>query len=401
MKNKFIAGLDIGNGYVKGSINGASLSEIDIPSCVVSVTRTHDVKETHIDEEIANIYNRLDASFKSPLVPDENRRLFGFRGITSGITPEEFDVYSHLSKAKQPLSAILTLGCLAGKALQDYWAENKKLPDRTLNMTVRIALALPIGEYMKYRRPYADGYAESDHVVEIHNFDKLVTVNIHFEDVQVVAEGQAAQKAISSKGVDFMNAMLNDIRRMGEPLEGITAEDILTAAYIVGVDIGEGTTNFPVYQNGKFNPDASITFDKGYGAVLNAALERLQDMGYSFNSRKELQEFLNRGTNVNKEKYRRIQTVVEEEIKAFVAEVVMHFGKLMQRVGSFTEVVYVYGGGASPVKIDLYPALIEKSKSFGGGEIACPILYLDSRYSRKLNREGLYVIADTYAKMSK
>lgn len=398
MKNKFIAGLDIGNGYVKGSIYGTSLSEVDIPSCVAYVTRTHDVKEKHVDEEIADIFNRLDASFDSPLIPDKNRRLFGFRGLTSGSPLEEFDVYSSLSKAKQPLSAILTLGCLAGKALQDYWNDNQALPDKELNVNVRAALALPIGEYMKFRRPYADGYLETDHIVEVHNFDKVVRINIHFEDVQVVAEGQAAQKAITAKGVEFMNAMLNDIRLMGEPLEGITAEDILEATYIVGVDIGEGTTNFPVYQNGKFNPDVSMTCNKGYGAVLNSALERLKDMGYSFTTRKELQEYLNRGTKVNKDKYKKIQEIVEDEIKGFVLEVVQYFRQLLQKVGTFTEVVYVYGGGATPVKPELYAALIEASKSFNAGEILCPILYLDSRYSRKLNREGLYVIADTLAK---
>ena len=31
---------------------------------------------------------------------------------------------------------------------------------------------------------------------------------------------------------------------------------------------------------------------------------------------------------------------------------------------------------------------------FGGADVSYPIMYLDSRYSRKLNREGLYSVAE-------
>ena len=200
-------------------------------------------------------------------------------------------------------------------------------------------------------------------------FAQVIKVEIHFEDVQVIAEGQAAQKAINAKGVQFMEAMLTEVRRMGEPLTGVKAEDILAVENTVGVDIGEGTTNFPVYINGKFNADASITFNKGYGSVLNAALERLQDLGYPFNSRKALQDYLNRPPVVNKDTYKIVQDIVDEEITAFVMDVSFQFANVMRKVGAYIEVVYVYGGGATPVRNELYPALIEKAKSFAAGEL--------------------------------
>ena len=397
---KLIAGLDIGNGYVKGKVQSETVTNIDIASGVAYVTSTHDIKtpDSDIPEFMGEIFDRMDVSFESPLVPDKNRRLFGKRGLQSGMSVEEFDVYSHISKAKQPLSAILTLGCLAAKTLADYYAKNKALPDTVLKATVRVSLALPISEYKKYRREYADGYKASSHIVEFHNFEQPVRVELSFEDVQVIAEGASAYYAIKDKGEELMDAMLADIRKMGEPLPGITAKDILSAKNTVGIDIGEGTTNFPVFQNGKFNPDASVTFDKGYGAVLNAALERLQDLGYPFNSRKELQEFLNTTpTTLNKRRYDKIADIVIEEIVSFASEVGMQFSKVMARVGSYVEVVFVYGGGASPVKKELYPILLDKAKSFGGGEVTYPILYLDSRYSRFLNREGLYSMSEKLA----
>jgi plasmid segregation protein ParM len=136
---------------------------------------------------------------------------------------------------------------------------------------------------------------------------------------------------------------------------------------------------------------------------MDEALARLAQMGRPFDSRKKLVDWLIDSATKPLMRAKRAEAmkIVEAEINIFTEELNRKFATVLERNGAFAEVVYVYGGGASPVKIDLYPALIEKSKSFGGGEIACPILYLDSRYSRKLNREGLYVIADTYAKMSK
>ena len=406
MQTKIVSGLDIGNGYVKGmamTVPANFTSDIDIPSGVAFITSTHDIKTVgdDIGGVIDDIYNQMDVSFDSPMIKDTGRYLFGERGIVSGNVVDEFDVYSSISKAKQQLSYILTLGCLAGTVLRDYWNTNKQLPTQTLQASVRVALALPITEYKKYRKGYADGYKQSTHIVTFHNFENVICVELTFEDVQIIAEGASAHYAIKAKGVSFMNAMLSDIRNMGEPLTNITAEDVLNATNVIGIDIGEGTVNFPVFQNGKFNPDVSLTFDRGYGAVLNSALSRLQDMGFPFSSRKALQTFLNTTPNaMSINKYRIIQSVVDEEITAFVTEVGMQFSKIMSRVGVFTEVVYVYGGGASPVKNELYPLLIEKSKSFGGGELSCPILYLDSRYSRYLNSEGLYRLASTYAEKS-
>ena len=411
--SKIIAGLDIGNGYVKGMASEQTtgfVADIDLPSDVAYIMATHDMK-TGLDEAgdvINDIYNQMDVSFDSPLIKDKNRMLFGDRGIKSGNAVEEFDVCSPISKAQQHLSYILTLGCLAGMALQDYWNSHKSLPTETIKVDARVALALPIAEFKKYRTEYANNYKSGKHTVTFHNFEQPIQVEISFEDVQVIAEGASAQYAIRSKGEGFVNAMLAEIRRMGEPLEGIAAKDIMSATNTIGIDIGEGTVNFPVFQsavgkaNGKFNPDVPLTFDKGYGAVLDDARDRLQDAGYPFKSRKELQAFLNTVPNaMTRSRHEAVKKIVDEEISSFVMQVGMQFSKIMSRVGTFTEVIYVYGGGASPVKDELYPLVIDKAKSFSGGEqVACPILYLDSRYSRYLNREGLYEMARKVAEQA-
>lgn len=401
-----IAGLDIGNGYVKGSImvDGKKPTGVDFLSGVAFQTNSHDIKVNPAEAGgvIANIFDQMEVSFDSPAVSDSTRRLFGRRAISSGKSMEEFDVSSTISKAKQDLSGILVLGSLAGKALQEYWNENGALPSDILKVNARIALALPITEYKMYRKLYADTFRNGSHMISVHNFETQVRIEILVSDVQVLAEGASAQYAIIDKGPSLMNGMLADLRAHGEELPGITAEDILAAENTVGIDIGEGTVNFPVFQDGHFNQDASMTFAKGYGTVLEQARERLQAMGMAFQNRKSLADFLQKTPSpMQKPRYNKVYHVVEEEIVGFAQEVTQEFRKAMSRVGSYTEVVYVYGGGATPVKEFLYPSLLNVAKSMGGEDVMYPILYLDSRYSRYLNREGLFLIATKLAEAKK
>lgn len=397
---KIIAGLDIGNGYVKGQVKGTSLTPIDIPSAVATITNTHDIKSTgaEIKTVIDDIYNHMDVSFDTSLVEDKSRKLFGQRAIATGVALDEFDIHSSRSKAKQELSFVLSLGTLAAKALQDYFTEHNKLPDETIKSSIRVALALPIVEFKAHRKAYAARFGEGTHVVSFHNFENIVRVELVFEDVQVLAEGASAQYAIVAKGEPLMKSMLQDLRTKGHDLKNIEAKHVLEATNTVGIDIGEGTVNFPIFTNGKFNPDSSFTLDKGYGSVLYAALERLQMEGFSFRSRKELTNYLQTPpTPLSEAVYVRVKRIVDEEAVAFAKETNRWFQKAADIAGMSNQVVYVYGGGATPVKSKLYDLLLESAKDATGG-ISCPILYLDSRYSRNLNREGLLHIADSYAK---
>src|SRR5699024_9203966 len=79
---------------------------------------------------------------------------------------------------------------------------------------------------------------------------------------------------------------------------------------------------------------------------------------------------------------------VENEAGYLVADVASRFTDVLAEAGAATEVVYVYGGGSGPIKHLLRPALQRAA-----GRV--PVLYLDSSYSRHLNREGLFIAART------
>lgn len=393
-------GLDVGNGYVKGALRGPAeqvvsadaSDKFDLPSGVALVTQPVDLA-TPDNEAVSvlagDIYNELDVSFTSPLIDSPYRHLFGRRGLHAQSSRyEEFDVATDQSKAEQSLSKVLVLGLFAAKALRDYVAEHKVLPVEQLEVTARVGLALPINEYRSYRASYAASFKEGTHLVTIRNFETPVTVKITFVDVQVIAEGASAQFAISQRGIPLVRGLLADVRSQGVPLTGLTPEDIHGAKHTVGIDIGEGTVNFPVYSDGKFNADSSRTFAQGYGTVLLNSMEPLRRKGLSFQSRKKLAAYLLATPSAMKRaEFDRVTEVVEAEAELFAEQVVEEFGKVFADVNRDTEVAYIYGGGAGPLRNRLYPLLIAKVNE------AFPVLYLDSTYSRHLNREGLLIAA--------
>lgn len=400
---KFTAGLDIGNGYVKAKaadIESMKAIGIDLPSAALRLTHSDDLKveaKADIDATIDDIFNRMEASFSSSLVKDSSRYWFGKRAINSGRILTEFDVESHRSKALQDLSGILVLASIAGSVLREYYNVNKALPTETIKVSVNNALALPITEFKEHRETYAAKFKNGNHLVSIHNFNQIVNIEIKFTDVQVLAEGAAAQYAIA-KNVKLIEAMLKDLAKRDPSFDvNIKATDVAGARTVVGVDIGEGTVNYPVFINGVFDPDVSDSINIGYGSVLTNALKRLQDMGYNFANRKALAEFLQETpTPLTQKRYNSIAAVVEQESVAFAEEVAKGLSRVLAKVGAFTEVIYVYGGGSGKIKDELYPRLLSLE-----GDFRCdaPVLYLDASYSRFLNREGLFQIACAVAKV--
>lgn len=400
LRQKVIAGLDIGNGYVKAAMKGQDdqvANKFDIPAGVALVTAGVDVATP--DSEAINVvqqgfFDQLDVSFTSKLVSSNHRHLFGSRGLTAQASRYmEFDVVRDLSKAEQELSGITVLGLFAAKAVKDYVLDHGSLPEEQLIVEAQAGLALPIDEFRDHRVPYSERFKEGTHLVTIHNFETPVSVKITFSDVRVNAEGSSAQYAIVSGGVGLADAMLADVRSRGLALEGITGADVHAAKNVVGIDIGEGTVNFPVYSEGQFNTDVSRTFNQGYGTVL---LHAMEDKSVGFKSRKKLADYLLREPSAMKRgEYERISAVVAEQAQLWTDQLVQEFSKVFDDVRYDAEVAYVYGGGSGPLREILHDKLIEAA-----GE-SFPVLYLDPSYSRHLNREGLLIAAERTAASKK
>lgn len=396
---ELIAGVDIGNGYTKAVVRGpGGTDEVDLPSGVRSVTRAWPKTPRPLSIVAAvtggNFYNVLDASFTSSLVGNEHRRIFGLAGLQSeGSRYVEFNLTGEQPKANQELSKVLVLGILAAKAVKDHVAAHGTLPNRELDVKVWAGLALPISEYVAEHKGYPARFTQGPHLVTVKNFEVPVTVRITFAEVAVMPEGASAQFAINDKGLPLFEHLLADLRLRGIELPGVEAKHLYAAQHTVGVDIGEGTVNFPVFSTdpatgrGGFNGAASATLGVGYGSVLlNAKATMDGQTDFRYTSRKELGEFLNSEPSpLLRARWEETRAFVEDELGDFAEQVIDELERVLSNAGP-TEVVYVYGGGSGPVKDVLYPAILERVRHV-------PVCYLDASYSRHLNREGLYLAA--------
>ena len=394
---KMSAGLDIGNGYVKGKVttNGKEAVFIDAPSTVSYHTGAELPRQAH-DRDFEDFINQMDATVISKGIKpvDEGRVYFGRRAIESGGSQVEFNIDNPEPKSQDSLSATLILGSIASLALTDYWKANRRLPKDTLDVSVGVGLALPIEDYLTYRDQYEAMLMGSTHHVHIHNFEDPVVVQIAFEDVKVLAEGAAGQYAITSLGADFLQMALDDTRRNGIEIdEAYTGRMLSRAENTIGIDIGDGTTNFPVFTNANVAIETSSSIPKGFGVVLTNVVTELRNTAHSFESRKDLADFLvKENLKPNQERImQRVRVHLDKQIKIFVRDVIKEYANIFRKVGIRTDVIYVYGGGANAVKNYLHPMLVASSEIDDGYSL--PIIYLDSDYSRDLNRNGLFEIA--------
>lgn len=399
-------GLDVGNGYTKGLvwIDGETIELTTIPSCTLRVSNPKSVMPVDngkaTEETIQDIYNSIDCSFESKAIPDGARRWIGERAINANaLGMEMFDITGrNISKAEQPLSAEIALSYIAGTVLKQYYKENKSLPEDILECNVNLALALPISEYKEYSRAYKDKFKSHHHLVTIHNFLDPITVKINIDSVAVAAEGASAQYAISQYGEKLYNEMIKDAIKSGAQLQSLTSKQLSNIKDVIGIDVGEGTVNVPVFTNGKFNADASMSIDSGYGTILTNALAPCKAANHRFQSRKALAEYLQNKPDPDDyfaDEYNDVYRIVENEAKALVNEILPIFSTAMT---GGARAAFVYGGGAIPMRDILYPELIEASKAFTSGSKGFPILYVSEKFAQVLNREGLMIMANANAK---
>lgn len=395
------AGIDVGNGYVKAKID-AGMAEpyvLDFPSCVAYVPAAGWVPAEPTDEYMADLVNEMDCDVMSDAVApaDRKRVLVGRRAAASGRIPIMFDINDATPKCDDSLSGQFVCSTIAAAALRAAWERDHELP-QAVSVEVTCALALPITDYAKCRDRYRQMFVDGRHTVHVHNFEHEVSVTIDFAQVFVIPEGAAAQFAIGQLGRDVLVSLLDDARAAGVPVDDETPETLISYRDTVGVDVGEGTVNFPVFRAGKVNVEASSSINRGYGTVLTDVVEACRGLGYAPDSRKALSEFMLKANPSPRD--RKIQAklarVIDDMSDVFARDVIAEYTRVLRRTRLTSDVVWVYGGGADAVREVLWPRLVEASKL--DDDIYTPVIYLSSELSRTLNRDGLFAVATAKSK---
>lgn len=169
---------------------------------------------------------------------------------------------------------------------------------------------------------------------------------------------------------------------------------------MLGIDIGQGTTDMAMTSNGKADLAASNSIQEGYGTVLRYAWKNLPKMRRHFPC-KDVIEFTNvlnepAKTKLDKEKQEIATEAVASSTGSLVESIKQNLNDALNE-NNRLEVIYVFGGGSIPLgeQTDLKEQLQSALESFMSSAV---LVWVDKEYAQKLNEIGLQLLAEALAK---
>lgn len=385
---------DLGYGSVKAKVND---TKIHFPS-VLALQREQDIaKPVEFDSEkeklsyLSDMINHMDVTVSSSAVKTQGRFLLGTAAVKSSLPMRAFDVNDFTGKSDNDLSIILTLGMIAAQRVALAVKNDEDLSEQ-LNAEVNMTTALPVSEGKKNGivDSYINKYVNSKHTVVFHNLKDPITVSLTFNKVYVALEGEVAQLYIQNSDIKLKGLIKKDFaKNYPELATEIEVTDLVKIKNLLGIDIGEGTTDLVVIKDGKANAVSSTSLPTGYGNALQDAIDVLQTQNMNFEARSQLQDYL----PLAKRMQNKVRQTVFEQLAPFADKIVEAASKTMRKAGANVEVLYVYGGGSIPMleQTELRQKLAQKMKDFSGG-IDVPVIWIDKSYAQILNEKGLELV---------
>ena len=390
---------DLGYGSVKAKVND---TKIHFPS-VLALQREQDIaKPVEFNSEkeklsyLSDMINHMDITVSSSAVKTQGRFLLGTAAVKSSLPMRAFDVNDFTGKSDNDLSIILTLGMIAAQRVA-LAVENSEDLSEQLNAEVNMTTALPVSEGKKNGivDSYINKYVNSKHTVVFHNLKDPITVSLTFNKVYVALEGEVAQLYIQNSDIKLKGLIKKDFAKNYPKLATeIEVTDLVKIKNLLGIDIGEGTTDLVVIKDGKANAVSSTSLPTGYGNALQDAIDVLQTQNMNFEARSQLQDYLSQDVSpLAKRMQNKVRQTVFEQLVPFADKIVEAASKTMRKAGANVEVLYVYGGGSIPMleQTELRQKLAQKMKDFSGG-IDVPVIWIDKSYAQILNEKGLELV---------
>lgn len=389
--------MDTGNGYVK-----TNLSDTTIPS-VLAIQRQQDIYDpvtfaTPAEEQnyVNDLLNRLDVVAQSPEIHLNQRVFVGKSAVDSQLPLTGFDVNSLNGKADTDLSMILPLSLIAAQAVKDAYNESKTLPDRLL-VHANLATALPImeGKRSQVIKHYEDRYLGHEHIITLRNFEKMITVTIVIDNIVVLLEGEAAQYAIHHPNVQLSKIIMEDFKQhYPKDAKEIKVADLVNEPDVLSLDIGDGTTDVAVFNTRGLNLQASSSTLTGYGNALLEAVSELQAQGFNIHSRSELQKLVTtKPTPLTRARIQKAQKAIDNQLDNLTHTIVDAVSTALRQSSSGINLIFVHGGGATPLESRLREAITEKSKQFTA-DVGIPVIFIDAPLGQMLNEQGLELALD-------
>jgi plasmid segregation protein ParM len=378
----FYVGNDNGNSEHDLIIDGKLVQQPNVNCAVDELPWS---EEQSPESFIKNLQEQLVVTIDSPAARP-GMYYVGKFALESGEILDNLQIGIDL-KCDMDLPVVNTLAQIAAMAVQKGYEEEKKIPER-IDVEVDMATALPVTQHTdetsaKFERRFTSG----SHHVTVHLGIQRVTVKIVFAFVKVVPEATPVIFTLQ-KDADG-NWREGDVFQ--EFAETYNIEKKFNGSYfkdkrILHVDIGDGSTEYPITEGNKFLRQFVYGSHHGAGYAIEEALDEFNRLIHLPDSPRQ---FFSDVIKNSKHKYhaRAIKTL-KRPLESQAKQIVQNVKRQLTKARNEIDLICVYGGGSIIMRSILYPHLKELCS-----EREIQLLYIPADYAVQMNAMGLDAFA--------
>jgi plasmid segregation protein ParM len=378
MNYHFFVGNDNGNSEHDLIIDGKLIQQ---PNVNCTVDELPWSEEQAPESFIKNLQEQLVVTVDSPAARP-GMYYVGKFALESGEILDNLQIGIDM-KCDVDLPVVNTLAQIAAVAVQKSYEEGKKVPDH-IDVEVDMATALPVTQHTdetsaKFEKRFTSG----SHHVTVHLGIHRVTVKIVFPFTKVIPEATPViftlQKDASGnwrEGEIFQEFVEN--YEMDKKFNGNYFKD----KRILHVDIGDGSTEYPITEGNKFLRQFVHGSHHGTGYAIEEALDEFNRLIHLPDSPRQ---FFSDVIKNPKHKYhaRAIKTL-KRPMESQVRQIVQNVKRQLTKARNEIDLICVYGGGSILMRSLLYPRLEELCV-----EREMQLLYIPAGYAVQMNAMGL------------
>jgi plasmid segregation protein ParM len=378
MKYHFFVGNDNGNSEHDLIIDGKLIQQPNV-NCTVDELPW---SEEQVPESfIQNLQEQLVVTIDSPAARP-GMYYVGKFALESGEIVDNLQIGID-QKCDMDLPVVNTLAQIAALAVQKAYEEEKIIPDK-IEVDVDMATALPVTQHSdetsaKFEKRFTSG----SHHITVHLGMKRVSVKIIFLYAKVVPEATPVIFTLQKDAEG--NWRDGDI--YGDFAQTYKLEKKFNGSYfkdkrILHVDIGDGSTEYPITEGNKFLRQFVYGSHHGTGYAMEEALDEFNRLIRLPNSPRQFfsDVIKNQGHKYHARAIKTLRRPLESQVRQIVQNVKRQLNKARNEI----DLVCVYGGGSILMRSILYPLLKELC-----AEREMQLLYIPAEYAVQLNAMGL------------
>jgi len=378
MNYHFYVGNDNGNSEHDLVIDGRLIQQPNV-NCMVDELPWRE--EQSPESFIASLQDQLVVTVDSPAARP-GMYYVGKFALESGEIIDNLQIGIDL-KSDMDLPVVNTLAQIAAVAVQKAYEEEKAIPS-TIDLEVDMATALPVTQHTdETSARFEKRFTSGTHHVTVHLGLHRVAVRITFPFVKAVPEATPViftlqRDASGNWREGDIFAEFVEAYGVGKKFNGSFFKD----KRILHVDIGDGSTEYPITEGNRFLRQFVHGSHHGAGYAIEEALPEFNRLIHLPDSPRQF--FSDVIKNPNHKYHARALKTLRRPLESQVKQIVQHVKKQLTKARNEIDLICVYGGGSILMRSVLYPHLKELCD-----EREIKLLYIPAEYAVELNATGL------------